>query len=88
MARTVEKISPLARIQIEENAGDHNDLFLKTGLEEVETVADFRGKTFEIEPEVKGAVRDRFDVEAHGAETRDDVVAFILFSPCSKIVGE
>ena len=38
MARAVKQITAARRVQIEEDAGDDDDLFFQTGLEEVETV--------------------------------------------------
>lgn len=78
MARAVEQISPLAGVQIEEDAGHDNDALLETGLEEVQPVGDGVGETLEIQPQVEGRVRHGLDVEAHPEETGDYVVAFVL----------
>ena len=79
MTRTIEQISPLARIQIKEDARDHDDFLLKTRLEEVKPVGDLFGEFFDVEPKVEGGVGDALDDEAHGAEARDYVVAFVLY---------
>lgn len=50
MARAVEQITTARRVQVEEDAGHDNDLFFQTGLEEVETVGNGRGETFEVQP--------------------------------------
>lgn len=38
MARTIEQIPPLRRVQIEEDAGDDDDFFFEAGFEEGEAV--------------------------------------------------
>jgi len=78
MTRTIEQISPLTWVQIEEDTGDDDDSFLEASLEETEAVRDRIGQPFEIQPEIEGAVWDSLDIEAHFAEAADDVVTFVL----------
>jgi hypothetical protein len=40
MTWTVKQISALGRIQIEENSGNDNDLFLQAGIEKFEAIRD------------------------------------------------
>lgn len=65
MARTIEQITSLARVQIEEDTWYDDDSLLKTSLEEVQSIGDGWWETLEVEPEVEGGVRDGLDVEAH-----------------------
>lgn len=74
VARRVEQISPSRWVQVKEDTRHHNDLLLQTRLEKVQTVADGTRKTLQVEPEVKGRVGHRLDVEAHLAETVNHVV--------------
>lgn len=76
MARAVEQITSAARVQIEEDARYHNDLLLKTGLEEVQAIVDALGKLVQIQPEVKRAVWSVVKIEAHGLQTVADVIPF------------
>jgi hypothetical protein len=78
VARTVEKISSLAGVQVEEDTWDNNHTLLKTGLEEVETVADGLWETFQVEPEVECRIWNALDLKAHLAEPVDDVVSLLL----------
>lgn len=78
MTRRIKQISPLTRIEIEEDTRDDDNPFFETSLEEVEAVRDGFGEAFEVEPEVEGAVWDGVDDEAHFAETADYIVAFGL----------
>ena len=41
-------LSSLARVQIEENSWNDNNLFLQTGAEKVETIVDALGERREI----------------------------------------
>lgn len=78
MTRTIEQISSLTRVEIEEDTRDDDDALFETGLEEIQAVGDLVGETFEVEPEVEGGVGDGGDFESHGAETLDYIVAFFL----------
>lgn len=40
VARAVEEVTTASGVEVEEDAGDHDDLLLETGLEKVETVGD------------------------------------------------
>lgn len=44
MARRIEQIATLGRIQVEEDAGDDDDFFFEAGLEEGEAVCDGFGE--------------------------------------------
>lgn len=78
VARTVEEISSLAGVQVEEDTRYDDDFFFKAGLEEVQAVADCFGKAFEVKPEVESAIWDGFDHESHFAEALDDIVSLGL----------
>lgn len=78
MARTVEKITSLARVEIEENPGHDNNLLFETGLEKVQSVRDGVWEAFEIEPQVEGRVRYSLDLKAHVSKTLDNVITFFL----------
>jgi len=77
MTRTIKKISPLGRIQVEEDTGYNNNPLLKTRLKEIQTITNSFRQTFEIEPEIEGGVGDGLDHESHVAETGHDVVALV-----------
>ena len=77
MARAVKQIASPCRIQIEKDARNHNDLLGKTGLEEIETIRNRTRQALKVEPQVKGRVGQVPDVEAHGAQAVDDVVALV-----------
>lgn len=78
MTRTIKQISPLTRVQVEEDTRDNDDALFQTRLEEVQSVGDLVGETFKVEPEVESAVGDGGDFESHGAQTGYDVIAFFL----------
>lgn len=40
VARTIEQITTASGVEVEEDAGDDDDFFFETGLEEVESVGD------------------------------------------------
>ncbi len=65
VTRTVEQIAPLARVEIEEDAGHDDDLLFQARLEEVEAVADGVGHALEIQPQVEGRIGHRLDGESH-----------------------
>lgn len=50
MARAVEEITASGGVQVEEDTGHDDDLLLKTGLEEVETVGNGLRETLKVEP--------------------------------------
>lgn len=52
MARAVEEITTAGGVEVEENAGDDNDLFRQAGLEEVEAVSNGLGESLEVKPPV------------------------------------
>jgi len=52
MAWAIEQVPAPGRVEVEENAGNHNDLLFETGLEEVEAVRDRARETLQIEPQV------------------------------------
>lgn len=52
MAGGVKQITATRGVEVKEDAGDDNDLFLETGLEEVEAVGDGIGQTLEVQPAV------------------------------------
>lgn len=65
MARTVEQITTTCGVEIEEDARNNDNLLLKTGLEEVETVGDGTRQILEIEPQIECAIRHVLDSEIH-----------------------
>jgi hypothetical protein len=83
VTRTVEQISPVCRVDIEEDARDHDRLFFQQLLEEGETVAERIGKLREVEPDVERRLRLHFDFEPDFLEPFEDVVTF-----CFKVLLE
>lgn len=78
MAGRVEEVTTARGVEVEEDAGDDNDLLLQTSLEEVEAVRDGTGETLEVQPQVEGRVGNVFDDEAHFAQAPDHVVTLVL----------
>ena len=77
VARGVEQVTPTGGVEVEEDAGDDDDLLLQAGLEEVEAVGDGAGQALEVQPQVEGRVGHVLDDEAHGAQAAHDVVALV-----------
>jgi len=75
MARRIEQIPTTARVQVEENTGNNNDLLLETSLEEVESVVNTFRQVRQVEPEVEGRVGHVRELEADFLETANDEVA-------------
>lgn len=75
VTRRVKQITPPGGVQVEEDTRNHNDLLLQTGLEEVQAIANRAGQALKVQPQVEGRVGHLLDVEAHLAQTVDDVVA-------------
>ena len=46
VAGAVEQVATAGRVEVEEDPGNNNDLFLQAGLEEVEAVGDGSGEMF------------------------------------------
>ena len=67
MTRTIKQITSLARVQIEENPRHDNNALFETRLEEIQSIADRRRETLEIQPQVESTVWYGFDVESHSA---------------------
>ena len=76
MARAIEQVAALGRVQVEEDARHDDDLLLEAGLEEVEAVADGVRQAAEVEPDVEGAVGDvpLLEDEADLLEAAEDEV--------------
>jgi hypothetical protein len=85
VTRAVKEVTTTRRVQVEEDTRDNDDLLLKTGLEEVETVGDRTRETLQVEPEVEGAVGYVLENETHIAEALDDVVTFFLLSKAIRL---
>jgi hypothetical protein len=80
MAGAVEQVPPLTRVQIEEDAGNDNDLLAQARLEEVQAVIDRIRQPAQIQPQVERGVGDEalLDLEANLAQAADDEVALYL----------
>lgn len=50
VARAVKEVTSSRGVQVEEDAGNNNDLFFQTGLEEVEAVGNGIGEALEVQP--------------------------------------
>lgn len=83
MARTVEQVTSLRRVQVEEDSRHDNDLLAKKSVKEVQTVGyvgffgERRVKRGQVEPYVEGCLRDILDAEADLAKTLEDEIAFL-----------
>lgn len=75
VARRIEQVSSLAGVEIEEDARYDNDLFMETGVEEVETIVDAFGERRQVQPQVEGGVRDKRDLEAHFSQSTNNIVS-------------
>lgn len=75
MTRTIKQIPAPGRVEVKEDAGHDNHLFVQTRLEEVEAVRDRPRQALEVEPQVERRVRHELDGEAHVAQALHDVVA-------------
>ena len=50
VAGAVKQVATARGVQVEENAGDDNDLFLKARLEEAEAIGNGLGKALKVQP--------------------------------------
>jgi len=50
VARAVKEVAAARGVEVKEDARDDNDLFLETGLEEVEAIRDGVRETLEVQP--------------------------------------
>lgn len=81
MARAVEQVSPLGRVQIKEDPGNNNGLLPKKRIEEVKTIRDIGGlrerwmDRSQVKPDVESRLGDILDAEADRVQARQDVVA-------------
>lgn len=78
MARRVEQVPPVRRVDIEENAGNHNCLLLEQLLKECEAVVERGWQFLKVEPDVKCAGGGNIDVQAKVVKTLEDMVALHL----------
>lgn len=76
MARRVEQIPPVRRVDIEEDTRNNNRLLLQQLLKEREPVVYWGWKFLEVEPDVEGCGGGDVDFKMHGFEAGEDVVAF------------
>jgi hypothetical protein len=77
MTRTIEEITSLTWVQVEENTRDNDDSLLKTCLEEIESIRDGSWETLEIKPEVECGIGNGLDMETHTTETFNDIVSLV-----------
>ena len=77
MTRTVEQIPALAGVQIEEYAGDDNNLLLQASLEEVEAIVDLLRQSAQVEPDVESRVGRVVELKAHVFQAAEHVVALL-----------
>src|SRR5690606_12360833 len=67
----------LARVHVEEGAGDGDDFALEGGAEEAVARVEGRGKVLQISPDVEGAFGLTLDANAEGAEAIEELVALL-----------
>lgn len=67
----------LGGVHIEEQTGDTDDLLLQQLLEEGEAIVERRRERGEVEPDVERRAGWNADGQAHGGQTREDVVALL-----------
>ena len=77
MARRIEQISPLSRVQIEEDTRHNNNLLMQTCLEEVQPIINLIRQIRQIKPKVESAIRLERKLEAHTLKAVDDIVALL-----------
>lgn len=75
MTRRVEQVPSLTWVQIEEDTGHNYDLLFQTRLEEIQPIRDALWHLREIEPDVKGTVGHKGELEADLLKATDDKVA-------------
>lgn len=75
VARRVEQISSFAGVEIEEDTRYNDDLFMETGVEEVETIVDTLGERRQVQPQVERGVGDKRDLEAHLSQSANYIVS-------------
>lgn len=56
MARTIKQVSSFGRIEVEEDARNNNHVLLEAFLEKIKSIANRRGHSTEVQPDVKGRV--------------------------------
>lgn len=89
VARAVEQIATLRRVEVEEDARHHDCLLLQQGVEEGQAVADVDGRVLgqrrlqrrQVQPDVEGGFGSVLVAlaEADFVEALEDVVAFLRF---------
>lgn len=81
MARAIEQVTALSRVQIKEDTGHDDDLLGQQGVEEVQAVGDVslggeRGvQRGQVQPDVEGGLGHVLHAEANLMQTLQDVVA-------------
>lgn len=81
VARGVEQVPAMRRVDIEEDTWDDNCLLLEHFFEESKTVVEGLRERLEIEPDVEGRCRRDLNLETHRFQTREDVVTLVLEVP-------
>jgi hypothetical protein len=77
VARRVEQVSAFAGVQVKEDTGHNDDLLFQTSLEEVQTIVDAFRQRRQVQPQVEGAVRNEWDLEAHRSQSVNDIVSLL-----------
>lgn len=83
VARAVEQITSLGRVQVEEDTGHDNDLLGQKRIEEVQSIGyvSFLGKgrveRGQVKPDVEGCLRDVLDAETDFVKTLEDKVSLL-----------
>lgn len=83
MARTVEEVSPVGRVQVKEDTGDDNDLLVQQSVKEVQPIRDVGlsrkrwSDGCQVEPDIEGGLRNIVDAESYVIKALQDIVSLL-----------
>ena len=78
MTRTTKQIPSVRRIDFKEYSRYNNRLLLEQLLKEGQTVVDRVRQRLKVQPDVECGDRGHLDGKAHGGETGEDMLAFVV----------
>ncbi|SRR5712691_6832743 len=78
MAWRTEQIPAVCRIDVEKDAWDDNRFLFEKFLEERKTIINRVRKIFQVQPNVECCDRRYLDLQTHGLQALQDMIAFHL----------
>ena len=78
VARRVEQVAPMRRVDVKEYTGDHDRLLFQQLFKERQPVVDRVGQTLQVEPHVERRARGHAHLEAHLPQPTEHVVTLVV----------